>query len=216
MATQCLKISGRRKDLVPGAYCKLMSSGNATKADGFKQLVLPGTSSSFDAQRYVSMLRAENLNESQSEMLLQLLAGAIDESVQSLQTGVITREEQRINAEAYKEEFKELRKDIDLLGKKDFAILKMELERIIQDVVKLKEGMRGEIGRVLAGVRLDINLEKGRVKDEVAILESKVQSASERIDREVEELRQRLKTIDKDITTTIIRKYDLVDQLTDF
>ena len=66
--------------------------------------------------------------------------------------------------------------------------------------------MRGEIQKVHAGTRLDVNLEKGRVGDEREVLERKVKEADQRIDREVELLVGRLNVIKGEMTTTIVCK----------
>lgn len=119
---------------------------------------------------------------------------------------VIAKGEQRKIIEMYKEEFSELRKDINLLGKKDFAVLKTDLERISADVNKMKDGMRDELSKVHAGVRLDINLEKGRVKDEAGLLEQKVVQANSKIHEEGANLKQRLDIIRHEMTQAIVRK----------
>ncbi|KAJ3037443.1 hypothetical protein HDV00_001682 [Rhizophlyctis rosea] len=88
--------------------------------------------------------------------------------------------------------FKQLRTDINILEKKDFAVLKGELERIVGEVERLKGTLREEVGRVHGGVRLDINLEKARIQDEAASLRDMVTKAEERIDKEIEALTNRM------------------------
>lgn len=47
------------------------------------------------------------------------------------------------------------------MEKNDLATLKAENDRLMTDLEKLKQRLREEITRTQAGVRLDLNLEKG-------------------------------------------------------
>ncbi len=48
------------------------------------------------------------------------------------------------------------------MEKNDLAMMKAENDRVISDLERLKQRLREEIARTQAGVRLDLNLEKGR------------------------------------------------------
>ena len=47
------------------------------------------------------------------------------------------------------------------MEKNDLAMMKAENERLATDLERLKQRLREEITRTQAGVRLDLNLEKG-------------------------------------------------------
>ena len=47
------------------------------------------------------------------------------------------------------------------MERNDLATLKAENDRLMTDLEKLKQRLREEITRTQAGVRLDLNLEKG-------------------------------------------------------
>ncbi len=47
------------------------------------------------------------------------------------------------------------------MERNDLATLKAENDRLMADLEKLKQRLREEITRTQAGVRLDLNLEKG-------------------------------------------------------
>ena len=47
------------------------------------------------------------------------------------------------------------------MEKNDLAMMKAENDRLLTDLEKLKQRLREEISRTQAGVRLDLNLEKG-------------------------------------------------------
>lgn len=60
-----------------------------------------------------------------------------------------------------KVDFARLKSDVQLIERNDFTLMKSENERLMADVEKLKQRLREEITRTVAGVRLDLNLEKG-------------------------------------------------------
>jgi len=64
-----------------------------------------------------------------------------------------------------KVDFAKLKSELQLLEKNDVALLKAENDRLLTDIEKLKQRLREEITRTQAGVRLDLNLEKGALHD---------------------------------------------------
>lgn len=62
------------------------------------------------------------------------------------------------------------------------------------DLEKLKQRLREEITRTQAGVRLDLNLEKGRLRDENGQQEIKIREVETRIETEIAGLRTAIQT----------------------
>lgn len=73
--------------------------------------------------------------------------------------------------------------------------MKSENERLQSDVEKLKQRLREESTRVLAGVRLDLNLEKGRIRDESSQQELKIKEVDTRIESEIAGLRTQIEQV---------------------
>ena len=64
-----------------------------------------------------------------------------------------------------KVDFAKLKSEIQLLERSDFVLMKSENERLMADVEKLKQRLREEIARTMAGGRLGLKLEKGTFMD---------------------------------------------------
>lgn len=62
-------------------------------------------------------------------------------------------------------DFAALKQNLELSERTDFMNLKAENERLLGDIEKLKQRLREEISRTQAGVRLDLNLEKVRLRE---------------------------------------------------
>lgn len=82
-----------------------------------------------------------------------------------------------------------------MLEKNDFSLTNTNNERLVSEIEKLRQRLREEIGRTQVGVRLDLNLEKGRIRDENATQELKVRAIEERIEQEIATLRTQMETI---------------------
>lgn len=60
-----------------------------------------------------------------------------------------------------KVDFAQLKSELQLMEKNDLAMMKAENDRLVAELEKLKQRLREDITRTQAGVRLDLNLEKG-------------------------------------------------------
>lgn len=76
----------------------------------------------------------------------------------------------------------QLKSEVTLVEKQDYSLLKAENDRLLSDVEKLKQRLREEVSRTSAGVRLDLNLEKGRLRDELTARELKIREVDTRIE----------------------------------
>lgn len=76
----------------------------------------------------------------------------------------------------------------------DLALIKAENDRLMTDIEKLKQRLREEIGRTQAGVRLDLNLEKGRMREEASGQELKIKEVDTRIEQEIANLRTNIQS----------------------
>lgn len=86
-------------------------------------------------------------------------------------------------------DFASLKQTLELSEKTDFVNLKAENERLLGDIERLKQRLREEITRTQAGVRLDLNLEKGRIRDELSTRVVKLADVDTRIENEIGLLR---------------------------
>lgn len=75
------------------------------------------------------------------------------------------------------------------MEKNDLAMLRAENDRLQADMEKLKQRLREEITRTQVGVRLDLNLEKGRMREESSGQELKIKEVDTRIEQEIANLR---------------------------
>lgn len=86
-------------------------------------------------------------------------------------------------------------------------MMKAENDRLQGEVEKLRQKLREEITRTQANVRLDLHLEKGRIRDEASAQEIKIKETDTRIESEIAGLRTQMEAIKFQILQYMIGKY---------
>ncbi|KAF9111484.1 hypothetical protein BGX27_004848 [Mortierella sp. AM989] len=149
----------------------------------------------FDTHRFVEKLEKEGFSRQQSEAVMNALDEVITESMNNLAKNMVTRADQDKTVYTYKVDFAALKSELQMLEKNDFSLTNTNNERLVSEIEKLRQRLREEVTRTQAGVRLDLNLEKGRIRDEAATQELKVRATEERIEQEIAGLRTQMETI---------------------
>ncbi|KDN48852.1 DUF1640-domain-containing protein [Tilletiaria anomala UBC 951] len=143
----------------------------------------------FDTFNLVARLEASGMPKQQADVLAASLTDVINESIDNLAKGLVSREEGEKWRYTQKVDFARLKSEMQLLEHNDFALMKTENERLMADIERLKQRLREEITRTTAGVRLDLNLEKGRIRDESSVHALKIKEVDTRIESEIAGLR---------------------------
>jgi len=122
------------------------------------------------------------------------IESVIDESIQNMTAGMVTKAAQEKQLYTQQVDFAQLKSEVQLVEKNDISLMRAENERLMSDLEKLKGRLREEITRTQAGVRLDLNLEKGRIRDETSMQELKLREVDTRIESELAGLRTAIET----------------------
>ncbi|TYK16694.1 protein FMP32 [Cucumis melo var. makuwa] len=80
-----------------------------------------------------------------------------------------------------------------------FSLLGHETEKLRNDIEKMRSELRYEIDKVTAGQRLDLNLERGRIRDELANQNAETTNLTNKLDREIHGLRAQLEAAKYDV-----------------
>ena len=148
--------------------------------------------SHFDTHLFVKRLIGQGMTRQQAQGVMNVLAEVIDESIRNMEAGLVSKAEQEKERYTQKVDFAQLKSELQLHEKNDLSSLRGENDRLMADVDKLKQRLREEITRTQAGVRLDLNLEKGRIRDESGQQELKIKEVDTRIESEIAGLRTQI------------------------
>ncbi|XP_054823224.1 protein FMP32, mitochondrial-like isoform X2 [Prosopis cineraria] len=73
-----------------------------------------------------------------------------------------------------------------------FSLLQHETDKVRNDIEKMRSELRYEIDKVTAGQRLDLNLERGRIREELSNQGAETSNLTNKLDREIHALRAQL------------------------
>lgn len=139
----------------------------------------------FDTRKFALQLERQGFSATQSEAVLKAVASVIDDGVQNLQSSLVSKEDFSKQTYQQKVDFAKLKSELLTLDKTDATRIATENERLITDIDKLRQKFKEELAKQQASVRLDLNLEKGRIREESAVQELKLAETSSRIDQEL-------------------------------
>ncbi|KAI0819657.1 DUF1640-domain-containing protein [Trametes gibbosa] len=145
--------------------------------------------SHFDTHHFVQRLEREGLNRAQAEGIMSAMAEVIDESIRNMTSNMVTKADQEKHHYTQQVDFAQLKSELQLMEKNELAMIKAENDRLVNDIEKLRQRLREEIMHTQGGVRLDLNLEKGRMREEGSKQEFKIKEVDTRIEQEIAALR---------------------------
>ncbi|KAH9825369.1 Protein FMP32, mitochondrial [Teratosphaeria destructans] len=107
----------------------------------------------------------------------------------------VLREDQEKATYAQKVDFAKLRSELLSADSTESSLTRASHERLTNDLAKLNSRLRDEVQRTQASVRLDLNLEKGRIREEANSQDLKIKETETRIEQESAALRERLEAV---------------------
>ena len=175
--------------LLPTLFCRL------TFHKPFSTTVARSRDHHFDTLKFVQRLKDEGFSEEQSKAMMLVLSDVIEESIQNLTRTMVLREDADRSTYTQKVDFTKLRSELLALDSSDTTTTLASHERLSNDLTKLSARVRDEISRAQASVKLDLNLEKGRIREEAKGQELKIKETETRIEQEVAGLRERVEMV---------------------
>ncbi|KXH49617.1 hypothetical protein CNYM01_07610 [Colletotrichum nymphaeae SA-01] len=149
----------------------------------------------FDTLKFVQRMKSEGFTEVQAEATMKVLNDVIQESIQNLTRTMVLREDAAKATYTQKVDFAKLRSELLSADSTESSTTRASHEKLGNDIAKLSSRLRDEIGRTQASVRLDLNLEKGRIREEAVGQELKIKETETKIEQEVAALREKLEQV---------------------
>ncbi|KAL8791303.1 MAG: hypothetical protein Q9195_005992 [Heterodermia aff. obscurata] len=149
----------------------------------------------FDTLKFVQRLKDEGFSEEQSKAMMLVLSDVIEESIQNLTRTMVLREDADRSTYTQKVDFTKLRSELLAQDSNETATTTAAYERLSNDIAKLNSRVRDEISRAQASVKLDLNLEKGRIREEAKGQELKIKETETRIEEVAAGLKERVEAV---------------------
>jgi hypothetical protein len=151
------------------------------------------------------MLQEEGFTEVEANCLVGLISEVINESIVNSTKSLVTKYEQEKFILEFAKGFEKVRKNVNSLEKVDFDTFRSNIQEIKAKIEETKDNSATDFERVLAGARLDMNLDKQRVVTEAEDLTKDLLAAEIKIDVEIDKLEQRMQKIKEQTINGVAR-----------
>lgn len=145
-------------------YCSETSGDRGYSTDMSKAVILP-QQGFLDTHSTVTTLETAGFSKNQSECLTSLLVVLMTKEAEMKQQDYVTKSNQEITVQQIMSSIQSLKKDMVILEKTEFTLLRSESEKLALEVAQLKAQLKDEMQKVANNLTLDINLERARAKE---------------------------------------------------
>ncbi|KAH1202432.1 Protein FMP32, mitochondrial [Glycine max] len=167
-----------------------------------------------DTLALVRRLEGEGVPSKQAEAITAAITEVLNDSLENVSQSLVSNGEmqkiemmQESNLSKFKAEVQSsqvFRSHVDVMlcvefEGHHFSLLQHETEKLRNDIEKMRSELRHEIDKVTAGQRLDLNLERGRIREELSNQNAETNNLTNKLDREIHSLRAQLEAAKYDV-----------------
>ncbi|CCF57357.1 hypothetical protein KAFR_0C03650 [Kazachstania africana CBS 2517] len=193
----------------------LRCGGLARKGSSFEPFYRRFHNSHFISNRGVTHIKDTNsvqeklkkdghFTSEQSQVLIDIMTDAIHSGIVHVSKDLAKRE--RLIQLTYQQrvDFAKLKDQLLSSDRKEFYNLQNEYERVHNDLEKMKTKLKEDIIKSNAGFKLDLSLEKGRIKDESTKFDLQIKEIDSRIDKEVTNMKMQIDSVKTQVMQWLI------------
>ncbi|KAF2541429.1 hypothetical protein F2Q68_00030819 [Brassica cretica] len=140
----------------------------------------------------VRSLEAQGLPSKQAEAITGAITEVLNDSLGVVSQLVVCKGEMQKAEMTQESNLSKFKSEINSSLDHHFSLLQHENEKLRNDIERIRTDIRHEIDKVTAGQRLDLNLEKGRIRDELTNQNAETSNLTNKLDREIHTLRAQL------------------------
>ncbi|NXR99573.1 MCUR1 regulator, partial [Oxylabes madagascariensis] len=153
----------------------------------------------FDTHALVCLLEENGFTTQQSEVIVSALVKIMNTNLDMIYKDMVTKVQQEIALQQVMSHIGGVKKDMIILEKSEFSALRSENEKIKLELQQIKKQVTDEITKVRADNKLNLNLEKSRVKELVSFgyhaqQDRALTQTDRKIDTEVADLKTMLES----------------------
>lgn len=158
------------------------------------QLVNPNGKRVFlvDTLALVRSLEAQGVPSKQAEAITSAITEVLNDSLENVADTFVSKADMQKTVMLQEAHLSRFKSEVQSSQEHHFSLLQRETEKLRTDIEKMRSELRYEIDKVTAGQRLDLNLERGRIRDELANQNAETTNLTNKLDREIHELRAQL------------------------
>ncbi|KAF9620830.1 hypothetical protein IFM89_014767 [Coptis chinensis] len=152
-----------------------------------------------DTLALVRGLEAQGVPSKQAEAITAAIIEVLNDSLENVAHSFVSKLEMQKIEMTQEANVSKFKSQVQSSQEHHFSSLQRETEKLRNDIEKMRSELRYEIDKVTAGQRLDLNLERGRIRDELANQNAETSNLTNRLDREIHALRAQLEAAKYDV-----------------
>nr|GMC57533.1 protein FMP32, mitochondrial-like [Ipomoea batatas] len=152
-----------------------------------------------DTLALVRRLESQGVPSKEAEALTAALKDVLNDSLEHVANSYVSKTEAQKIEMIHETNLSKFKSEVQSSQENHFSLLQRETEKLRTDIEKMRSELRYEIDKVTAGNRLDQNLERGRIRDELAGQCHEISNLDNKLDREIHSLRAQLEAAKYDV-----------------
>jgi hypothetical protein len=152
-----------------------------------------------DTLQLVRNLESNGFPSKQAEAITSAITEVLNDSLENVAQSFVSKSDMQKSEMIQETNLSKFKSEVQSSQEHHFSLLQRETEKLRNDIDKMRSELRYEIDKVTAGQRLDLNLERGRIKDELADQNAETTNLTNKLDREIHALRAQLEAAKYDV-----------------
>ncbi|KAK6916629.1 Coiled-coil domain-containing protein 90-like [Dillenia turbinata] len=152
-----------------------------------------------DTLALVRRLEAKGVPSQQAEAITSAITEVLNDSLENVAQSFVSKTAMQKSEMVQESNLSKFKSEVKSSQDYHFSQLQRETEKLRSDIEKMRGELRHEIDKVTAGQRLDLNLERGRIRDELANQNAETTNLTNKLDREIHALRAQVEAAKYDV-----------------
>ncbi|XP_020599608.1 protein FMP32, mitochondrial-like isoform X1 [Phalaenopsis equestris] len=152
-----------------------------------------------DTLGLVRRLEGQGVPSKQAEAITSAITEVLNDSLENVSQSFVSNGRMQLSEMAQDANLSKFKSEVQSLQEHHFSLLQRETEKLKTDIEKMRSELRYEVDKVTAGHRLDLNLERGRLRDELAKQSAETSDLTNKLDREIHALKAQLEAAKYDV-----------------
>ncbi|KAK4775062.1 hypothetical protein SAY86_009997 [Trapa natans] len=152
-----------------------------------------------DTLALVRSLEAQGVPSKQAEAITSAITEVLHDSLENVSHSFVSKAEMQKTEMVQESNLSKFMSEVQSSQKHHLSALQRETEKLQGAIEKMKSELKYEVDKATAGQRLDLNLEKGRIREELAKQNAETTGLTNKLDREIHALRAQLEGAKYDV-----------------
>lgn len=140
----------------------------------------------------------------QANAIVDIMSDALSGGVMHVSQNLASREKLTKLIYQQRVDFAKLKDQLLTNDRSEIHLMQSEQERIRNDMEQLRNRLREEITKANAGFRLDLSLEKGRIREESSSHDMQIKDIDTKIEQEVSNMKMQIDSVKTQVMQWLI------------